>query len=140
VGYSATSGANPGGQYRTDSVGVEACQDVGAGYDVGWTRPGQWLRYTVNVRSAGKYTVGFRVAAPKAVTDAFSLFSGSTNLTGPVAIPATRSNQIWTTVNATVTLAAGPQTLEMFEDASGWNFHWISFSDRRLPTAIHLTE
>ncbi|MGO8673339.1 MAG: carbohydrate-binding protein [Capsulimonadaceae bacterium] len=137
VGYAAaTSGANPGGQYRTDGVGIEACQDVRAGYNVGWTGPGQWLRYTVNVRSAGTYTVGFRVAARNAVADAFSLLSGGTNLTGPVAVPATGSFQIWTTVHETVTLAAGPQAIELSEDAGGWNLHWISFSrdnSRRSP-------
>ena len=40
-----------------------------------WAGPatGQWFKYTVNVATAGTYTVGLRVAAPTAVTDALHI-------------------------------------------------------------------
>ena len=75
---------------------------------MGWTGAGQWFKYTVQVATAGTYTVSFRVAAPAAVTDALHIANSSgTNLTGAVAVPATGGYQTWTTVTANVTLPAG---------------------------------
>ena len=48
---------------------LEATTDTGGGYDLGWTAAGQWFKYTVNVATAGTYTVGLRLASPTAVTD-----------------------------------------------------------------------
>jgi len=33
----------------SERVGIEATSDVGGGFDVGFTSPGEWLGYTVNV-------------------------------------------------------------------------------------------
>ena len=58
---------------------------------MGWTAPGQWFKYTVNVATAGSYTVSFRVAAPCGITDALHIANSSgTNLTGSVAVPEHR--------------------------------------------------
>ena len=74
---------------------------------MGWTTPGQWFKYTVQVATAGSYTVSFRVAAPGAVTDALHIAnSAGTNLSGSVAVPSTGGYQTWTTVTASVTLPA----------------------------------
>lgn len=64
--------------------------DTGRGYDLGWTAAGQWFKYTVNVATAGTYTVTFRVAAESAIADAFHISnSAGTNLSGSVAVPNT---------------------------------------------------
>src|ERR1700722_14022504 len=61
---------------RSDGVDLESTADTqdtspaGGPYDMGWTTPGQWFKYTVNVATAGTYTVAFRVASPYGVTDA----------------------------------------------------------------------
>ena len=129
VGYNVTAVNGTGNSYRSDGVDLEVCADTGCGYDVGWTGAGQWFRYTVNVASAGTYTVGLRVAAPAAVTDALHIANSSgTNLSGNVNIPATGSYQGWTTVNATVTLPAGVQTLTVDQDNAGWNLHDMVFA------------
>ena len=128
LGYNVLSINGTDGNYRTDAVDLEVTADTGGGDDLGWTSSGQWYRYTVNVAAAGNYTVSFRVAAPSAVTDAFHL-SGATgaNLSGPVSIPATGGWQTWTTVTATVTLAAGKQVLTLSEGNSGWNITHATF-------------
>ena len=75
---------------------------------MGWTTPGQWFNYTVNVATAGSYTVSFRVASPYGITDALHIANASgTNLTGAVAVPNTGGYETWTTVTASVTLPAG---------------------------------
>src|SRR6202035_5260421 len=101
----------------------------GGGYDIGWTAAGQWFNYTVNVATAGTYTVSLRLAAPTAVTDALHISNGSgTNLSGNVNAPATGGYQAWTTVTATVTLPAGVQTLTVHQDNAGWNIHYLTFA------------
>ena len=96
---------------------------------MGWTAAGQWFKYTVQVATAGTYTVSFRVAAPAAVADALHIAnSAGTNLTGAVAVPATGGYQTWTTVTANVTLPAGAQTLTVDQDAAGWNLHYLAFT------------
>jgi beta-glucanase (GH16 family) len=129
VAYLVSSTNGSANSYRTDGVDIEATTDTGGGYDIGWTAGGQWFRYTVNVATAGTYTVGFRVAAPGAVADAFHMSDASgDNLTGSINVPATGGYQTWTTVTATVTLPAGQQVLTIDQDAAGWNLNWFSFT------------
>jgi beta-glucanase (GH16 family)/outer membrane biogenesis lipoprotein LolB len=129
IGYDVSSTNGTGNSYRSDGVDLEVTTDTGGGYDLGWTASGQWFRYTVNVATAGTYTVTFRVAAPSAVTDAFHLSnSGGTNLSGEVSLPATGGYQTWTNVSATVTLPEGEQTLTLDQDAAGWNINYFTFA------------
>ena len=115
--------------YRVDGADIEGTSDSGGGYNLGWTGGGQWLRYTVNVATAGTYTVTFRVAGQNAVTDAFHLAgSGGTNLSGNVNLPGTGGWQTWGTVTATVSVPAGIQTLTLAEDNGGWNLNHMTFA------------
>jgi hypothetical protein len=127
--YNVTSVNGNGTAYRSDGVDLEATSDTGGGYNLGWTSGGQWFRYTVNVASAGTYTVGLRIAAPSAVTGALHLSDASgANLSGAVAIPATGGWQTWTTVTAAVTLPAGRQVLTVNQDNGGWNLNHLTFA------------
>jgi beta-glucanase (GH16 family) len=129
VGYHVTSTNGTANSYRSDGIDLEATTDTGGGYNLGWTATGQWFRYTVNVASAGTYTVTFRVAAINAVTDAFHIANSSgTNLTGSVNVPATGGWQTWTNVTATVTLPAGQQVLTLDQDNGGWNINYMAFT------------
>ena len=108
---------------------LETCTDTGCGYDLGWTAAGQWFKYTVNVATAGTYTVSFRVASPNGVTDALHVAnSAGTSLSGAVNVPDTGGWQDWATVTATVTLPAGRQTLTVDQDNGGWNLHYMAFA------------
>jgi len=140
VAYNATSANGTANSYRSDGIDLETTSDTGGGYDLGWTSGGQWFRYTVNAASAGTYTVSFRVAAPSAVTDALHLSSASgANLSGNVSIPATGGWQNWSTVTATVQLAAGQQTLAVDQDNGGWNLNYMSFASGGGGTSSPLT-
>src|SRR5580698_3203277 len=128
VAYNVTSINGTGNSYRSDGVDLEVTTDTGGGYDLGWTAGGQWFRYTVNVATAGTYTVTFRVAALDAVTDAFHISNSSgTNLSGSVNVPATGGWQTWTNVTTSVTLPAGQQTLTIDQDNAGWHLNYTSF-------------
>ena len=129
VAYNVTSVNGSANSYRSDGVDLEATTDTGGGYDLGWTTGGQWFKYTVNVATAGTYTVTFRVASESAISDAFHISnSAGTNLSGSVAVPDTGGWQTWTAVTATVTLPAGQQTLTFNQDNVGWNLNWFSFA------------
>jgi beta-glucosidase len=129
VAYNVAAVNGTANSYRSDGVDLEATADTGGGDDLGWTTSGQWFRYTVNVATAGTYTVALRVAAPAAVTDALHIANSSgTNLSGNVSIAATGGYQDWTTVDATVTLPAGVQTLTVDQDNPGWNINYLAFS------------
>ena len=128
VAYNVTSVNGSANGYRPDGVDLEATTDTGGGDDLGWTTAGQWFKYTVNVATAGTYTVGLRLAAPAAVTDGLHIASSAgTNLSGNVNVPATGGYQTWTTVVATVTLPAGTQTLTVDQDHAGWNINFLAF-------------
>jgi beta-glucosidase len=129
VAYSVASVNGSANSYRSDGVDLEACTDTGCGDDIGWTAAGQWFNYTVNVATAGTYTVSIRLASPSGVTDGLHIASSSgANLSGNINVPATGAWQTWTTVTATVTLPAGRQTLAIDQDHGGWNIHQLTFA------------
>lgn len=129
VAYNAASVNGNGTAYRADGIDLEATSDTGGGYDLGWTGGGQWFRYTVDVATAGTYTVGLRVAAPAAVSGALHLSSATgADLSGAVSIPATGGWQNWATVTAAVTLPAGRQVLTLNQDNGGWNLNQLAFA------------
>jgi hypothetical protein len=130
VAYNVTSVNGTDNSYRSDGVDLEAASAPATGNDLGWTAAGQWFKYTVNVATAGTYTVTFEVASPNGATDALHIANASgTNLTGSVNIPATGGWQTWTTVTATVTLPAGVQTLTFNQDNPGWNIDYATFAE-----------
>jgi hypothetical protein len=117
--YADTTAGNSGGVYRTTDVDIEATSDSGGGYNIGWTRPGEWLTYTVNVTAAGTYTLEFRVAA-RAEGATFHLEVNGVDKTGPLTIPNTGSYQTWQTVSKSqVSLAAGQQVWRLVIDSLG---------------------
>ena len=135
VAYNVTSVNGSASGYRSDGVDLEDTADTqdtsaaGGAYDMGWTTPGQWFNYTVNVATAGTYTVAFRLSSPYGITDALHIASSSgANLTGAVAVPNTGGYETWTTVDASITLPAGQQTLTVDQDSNGWNFHYMAFT------------
>ncbi len=80
VAYNVTSATNGNvNSYRSDGVDLEATADTqdtspaGGAYDMGWTTPGQWFKYTVNVATAGTYSVAFRLSSPYGITDALHI-------------------------------------------------------------------
>jgi Carbohydrate binding module (family 6)/Protein of unknown function (DUF1573) len=134
VAYNVTAVNGTDNGYRSDGVDLELASAPATGNDLGWTAAGQWFRYTVNVSTAGTYTVSMLVASPTAVGDAFHISNSSgTNLSGSVAVPATGGYQDWVTVKATVTLPAGTQTLTVNQDAAGWNIDTMAFASSGAP-------
>ncbi|WP_206305439.1 discoidin domain-containing protein [Actinacidiphila soli] len=140
IAYNVTSVNGSGNGYRADGVDLEATSDTGGGYNVGWTTGGQWFRYTVNVATAGTYTVSMRVAALSAVSGALHLSNASgTNLSGAVNLPPTGGWQTWGTATTQVTLPAGQQVLTINQDNGGWNLNSLQFAAAGVGGTASLT-
>ncbi|WP_235948119.1 carbohydrate-binding protein [Paenibacillus glycinis] len=121
-----------------NGIQTETTSDAGGGLNVGWINVGDWMDYSVNVQTAGAYTVEYRVASNGA-SGQLQLQSGSATL-ATTAIPNTGGWQTWQTVTANVTLAAGTQTLRLYASGYDFNVNWINLvaggsSDTQSPTA-----
>jgi hypothetical protein len=128
--YRDNSAGNAGGQYRATDVDIELSSDSGGGFNVGWVSAGEWLKYTVDVSSAGPYDLQFRVASSGA-GGTFHLEVNGVNRTGPISVPNSGGWQRWTTVvKARVDLNAGQQVWRLVMDSNGTtnavgNFNYV---------------
>ncbi len=138
VAYFDTTAGNSGGKYRTTDVDIESSADAGAGYNVGWTGVGEWLKYTVNVPTAGTYDLDVRVAA-NGTGGTFHIEFNGVDKTGPMAIPNTGGWQKWVTLTKTgVSLNAGQQVMRLVIDSAAptgviGNFNYITVKNPSAP-------
>ena len=123
------SGAQIGPPFRTNDVDIGVTTDTGGGFNVGWIAAGEWLKYTVNVKTAGVYTLNLRLAATTAGNKLHVEMDGA-NISGTVSVPNTGGWQNWTTVAVTTaSLSAGQHVLRAFFDTGGFNLNWMSFAN-----------
>ncbi len=127
--------ANSKNTYRPQEiVGLAPTKDAGGGFAVTNAQLGQYLKYTVNVAKAGTYQAAFRVSSD-VDGGLFHLENAKgVNLTGGILVPNTKSAQSWTTINGTITLPAGSQTLTLVQEAPGFNLNWMSLG-KMLPAS-----
>ncbi len=118
---------NQGGEYRLDEgVDIEACSDADGGYNVGWIRTGEWVEYTVDVPTAGRYFVDVRVAAQDADKSFQLLFNGE-DKSGVLTVPHTGAWQTWDQVTGELNLEAGVQTMRLVPLADDFNLNYFEF-------------
>ena len=131
IAYHDTTPGNKGGVYRPDDdVDLQDAVDTGGGFKVKTAVAGEWLNYTVNVMSAGTYTLTARVSSSGA-GGRFHIEVNGVDRTGPIDVPDTGDWQTWLTLSKTgITLAAGRQVIRLVLDTNGangltGNFNWI---------------
>lgn len=119
VAYSDATPGNRGGAYRQTDVDIEPTTDTGGGFDVGWTRAGEWLQYTATASAAGSYALELRVASP-AGGGIVRVDVDGVDVSGPLTIPNTGGWQVWTTIRRSgVTLASGTHRLRLVFVSAG---------------------
>jgi hypothetical protein len=118
-------------------IQTEATTDAGGGFDVGWIDAGDWIDFNVNVQSAGTYSLQYRVASLNG-GGSLQMKSGA-NVLATTAIPSTTGWQTWTTVTASVNLAAGTQTLRLQAVAGGFNINWMQFSSGNTTPTVSIS-
>jgi hypothetical protein len=138
--WDSTSGNQGGNNYRSSNVDVISLNDSGSTRGIGMVKAGEWLKYTVNVQSAGTYNLEFRTAALGAGGQ-FRLEVDGKDVTGALNIPDTHSWTSYTTVTKTgVSLTAGKHTLRLYfsrNGSSGYvgNFNYLKFIKSGTTTA-----
>jgi hypothetical protein len=131
IAYHDTTATNLGGQYRSNAVDITSTTDTGGGHIIGWTAAGEWLKYSVNVATAGTYAIDMRVASD-GVGGTFHFEVDGVDKTGPIAAPSTGGWQTWKTITKTgVALTAGPHVIRLVMDTKGpsgsvTNFNWFT--------------
>ena len=137
--YYDTSVGNTGGAtFRTDEdVDIENCTDTTGVYDVGYATAGEWLEYTVNVASAGKYNLSLRVAC-NGTGRTVSLQAKGITVADTIAIPNTAGWQTYTNVTVpNISLDAGVQVLRLTIGATDYvNLNYMSLS--KMPPSVSL--
>ncbi|MBC7390544.1 MAG: carbohydrate-binding protein [Opitutaceae bacterium] len=113
----------------TEDVDIQTCTDAGGGYNVGYTKAGEWLEYTVNVTTAGNYDVAFRIAC-NGTGRTLSLSMNGTTLGITLAVPNTGGWQTWgTSTVKNLPLKAGQQVLRLtVGTVDDVNLNYLSFS------------
>jgi hypothetical protein len=130
VAYHDVDAANLGGKYRSTGVDIQSTTDAGGGYNLGYVKAGEWLKYTLDVATAGAYAIDFRVASAGS-NGKFHLEIDGINVTGAMTIPNTGGWQNWTTLSkSAIDLSAGSHVLRLVMDANGstgsvGNFNWL---------------
>ena len=104
---------------------------------VGWTKPGEWTKYTVNVQEAGIYQLGLMYTSNK--NGKISISVNNKDLTGPILISSTfvaadtvawRQWHHWNYIDkiAKINLNKGIQTLTLHTVETGdMNYDYINF-------------
>jgi hypothetical protein len=126
VSYHDTSLDNQGGSYRpAERVDIENCTE--GGFNVGWTQPGEWMKYTVDVTPAGDYRITSRVARGTGGTGRFHIEIDGVDVTGPISVSYTGGWQSWVNKISDVTLGSGVQVMEVVIEAGDVNINRFEF-------------
>ena len=141
TGYHDEDVINLGGEYRPkEGVDLQKVSNDTGSFNVGWTKAGEWLEYSVNVPAGGgKYNLDARVAS-LAGGGSFHVSVGGVNVAS-FAIPSTGNWQHWVTTPArTIDLPAGLQVIRIVfgtNSSNGWagNLNWIRFTPLGISTS-----
>lgn len=119
VAYHDSDELNQSGQYRNTQVDIEACGDTNGGHNLSWVVADEWLKYTINVTTAGTYTIQTRVASP-VTGGTFHIKFDGVDETGPMTIPNTGGWQTYTNVPSPgVYLTAGQHVMQVYMLSNG---------------------
>lgn len=100
------------------------------GFTTGWFNRTEWMKYTVNVATAGTYTVQFRIANGSGVSGTLQVQNeDGTELLGTVSVPSTGGWASWNTVTATVVFRnSGQQKVRLANTDGEYNISALDFS------------
>jgi len=130
-GYHDTELTNLGGAYRPgEGVDIEPATDTGGGFDVGYTRAGEFLSYTISTPQAGLFGLDVRLASLRAGGQFHIEIDG--NNVASFNVPATGGWQTYTTLSTAkiIDLSAGQHSLKLVTDRNNSigfvaNFNWL---------------
>ncbi len=117
VAYHDTTPTNLGNAYRTTEA-VDVQHGGSNGFDVGFIRPGEYLKYTIYVPKAGTYELIAKVASdsPGGI---FHVLIDDSNKTGPMTLLDTHGRFNWKNLQKSgIRLTAGTHVMTLHIDSS----------------------
>ena len=120
--------SNGGKSYR-EGTGVDIYKKA-TGYVVGYNQADEWLEYTVNVASAGDYTM-FAAVASGSTSGSFKLSIDGKDITEEIAVPKNEGEDNFDDfgkVKANVTLPAGEHILRFTVTGNWMDIDYIQFA------------
>ncbi|MFC7531391.1 carbohydrate-binding protein [Actinoplanes sp. GCM10030250] len=106
---------------------IESNAAASGGRNVGWTAPGNWLRYRIDLAETGTYQLELGVATGggAAVPDAISIRDAAGQVLATVTVPDTGGWGAYQPVRVPVELSSGDQLLTVYCEAGGFNLDYL---------------
>jgi aryl-phospho-beta-D-glucosidase BglC (GH1 family) len=125
---------NSGGQYRNDGVDIGVCNDtLTNGFSIGWTKPGEWLQYTVTVPESGVYDLNVRNKTGT-TEGRLSIFAGDRMIISNMSIPVNSQWQNTTVKN--IFLQKGINRLRLQVVEGGFDLNYVQFSRQQKTNQV----
>ena len=141
--YRDSDRQNEGGVYREDGVDIVQLDsaDASKGYAIGYTADGEWLRYSVDVKTAGDYTV-YASMATNADDVGVQLFIDDVAVTDTLVATKGEDWSTYASVSANIAgLTAGEHVLKMVVVGNYVNIDYLNFvSGKDAPEADSPTD
>lgn len=116
---------NSGHVYRNDGVDISKDSAAYNSYYVDDIEKGEWLQYTLQVKTPGIYTAKLKVAA---AADDGKLSLIVNGVTQSINVPSTGGFKKWQVIDLkNIHLKAGINKVRVYADMGGYNFHWLQF-------------
>lgn len=120
---------NQGGRYRSnDGVDIDTCST--GGFTLGWTRTGEWLKYTVNVSKSATFQISCSVASSYN-SGKLHLECDGSDKTGIISIPDTKGFQKWEVIKHKIKLDVGLHVLKLVVDGDLLNLDKMVFEEMK---------
>jgi Zn-dependent metalloprotease len=133
--HDLTKGNTGGATYRSDDVDIAIANDADGGYHVGWIQAGEWLEYTVDVSTTGKYALTARMASASAGTKTLTVLVDNVKA-GAFNFSDASGWQSWkNAVVSNVNLAAGRHTVRMVMTTGSFNLNYLDVALLVVPQA-----
>jgi hypothetical protein len=124
-GYHDLTITNDGGAYRPGGADIAAGSTHSNGHRVESIQAGEWLRYSINMATAGAYRLVVRAGSP-VTGSTLRVTANGTDVSGPIAVPNTGSASSFATLTIdNVNLPAGEVNLRLNGVAGNASADWL---------------
>ena len=124
--------------YRTsESVDIESCSDINAGYNIGWTEADEWIIYTIDVNKSADYEFVTRVASENSGGN-FSIEINGVSTEDLISVPNTGGWQDWISISSTISLTEGVHELKFVVGSGEFNVNWFEIYEPNAEPEINL--
>jgi endoglucanase len=120
---------NKGGKMRNDGVDIVACTDkITNGFHVSFIEEGEWLQFTIDVKSQSAYDVAVRYSSEKAGGKLYLAQDGN-KLSETTELPATGGKEVWKTITLkNIALKQGVNKIRVHFEGGNFDLNYLEFN------------